>query len=140
MSFSSPAQGAQARAEAARSEYSAPLAALTDVAERLRRTAVADIVASDARAVMVRRTQQLASEHGVDLRPSQSPWHALSYHLERTTFNMVFCAGNSLTHANGTSGRLAGLTAMSRLLVPGGRLVLASRTWELIRAGALGLT
>lgn len=98
-----------------------------------------DIVASDASAVMVRRTQQLASEHGVDLRTLQSPWHALSDHLEPATFNMVFCVGNSLTHANGTSGRLGALTAMSRLLVPGGRLVLTSRTWELIRAGGTRL-
>src|SRR4051794_30943423 len=48
---------------------------------------------------------------------------------------MVFCVGNSLHHAEGATGRLAALEAMSRLLRPGGRLVLTSRTWELVRAG-----
>jgi hypothetical protein len=37
--------------------------------------------------------------------------------------------------AEGASGRLAALESMSRLLRPGGRLVLTSRTWELVRAG-----
>lgn len=98
-----------------------------------------DVVASDASAGMVRRAQQLASEQGVELRTLQSPWHALSDHLEPATFDLVFCVGNSLTHANGTAGRLAALGAMSRLLKPVGRLVLTSRTWELIRAGGTRL-
>jgi len=41
-----------------------------------------DVVASDASAGMVRRTQQLAAEHGVELQTFQSLWHALSDHLE----------------------------------------------------------
>ena len=48
---------------------------------------------------------------------------------------MVFCVGNSLHHAEGARGRLAALESMSRLLRRGGRLVLTSRTWELVRAG-----
>ncbi|WP_344156955.1 class I SAM-dependent methyltransferase [Nocardioides koreensis] len=71
-----------------------------------------DVVATDASAGMVRRTD----------------------HLDAATFDMVFCVGNSLHHADGTSGRLAALAAMAQLLGRGGRLVLTSRTWELIRA------
>jgi len=83
---------------------------------------------------MVRRTQQLAAEHGIELRTLESPWHALLDHLDPSTFDLVLCVGNSLTHAGGTSSRLSALAVMSRLLQPGGRLVLTSRTWELIRA------
>ena len=46
----------------------------------------------------------------------------------------MFCVGNSLGHAEGATGRLAALEAMSRLLNPGGRLVLTSRNWELVRS------
>lgn len=93
------------------------------------------VVASDASAAMVRRTQELAAEHGVELKTLEARWEGLSDHLEPSAFEMVFCVGNSLAHANGSTGRLAALSAMSRLLRPGGRLVLTSRTWELIRAG-----
>lgn len=98
-----------------------------------------DVVASDASAGMVRRTQQLAAEHGGGLRTLQSPWHELLDHLDPLTFDLVLCVGNSLAHAEGTSGRLQALAAMSRLLQPGGRLVLTSRTWELVRAGGTRL-
>jgi SAM-dependent methyltransferase len=93
------------------------------------------VVASDASAAMVRRTQELAAEHGVGLRTLEARWETLSDHLEPGTFEMVFCVGNSLTHATGSTGRLAALGAMSRLLRPGGSLVLTSRTWESVRAG-----
>ena len=76
---------------------------------------------------------------GVELRTLEARWEVLSDHLEPGTFEMVFCVGNSLAHANGTTGRSAALGAMSRLLRPGGRLVLTSRTWELVRAGGTRL-
>lgn len=94
-----------------------------------------DVVASDASAGMARRTQQLAAEHRVGLRTLQSPWNELLDHLDPAMFDLVLCVGNSLAHAEGASGRLSALAAMSRLLQPGGRLVLTSRTWELVRAG-----
>lgn len=93
------------------------------------------VVASDASAAMVRRTRELAAEHGVALATLEASWDGLSDHLEPSTFDMVFCVGNSLAHANGTTGRLAALGAMARLLRAGGRLVLTSRTWESVRAG-----
>ena len=93
-----------------------------------------DVVAADASDGMVRRTGQLASEYGVSLRALRARWDELPDHLEDSTFELVFCVGNSLGHAEGTSARLTALEAMSRLLTPGGRLVLTSRNWELVRS------
>jgi SAM-dependent methyltransferase len=93
------------------------------------------VVATDASTAMVRRTEELAEELGVSLRTLRADWQELTDHLDDASFDMVFCVGNSLHHAEGVGGRLAALESMSRLLSPGGRLVLTSRTWELVRAG-----
>ena len=93
-----------------------------------------DVAASDASEGMIRRTEELAGEHGVTLRAVRAGWDELPAHLEPSTFDVVFCVGNSLGHAEGAAGRLAALGAMSRLLKPGGRLVLTSRNWQLVRS------
>ncbi len=93
-----------------------------------------DVVAADASAGMVRRTEQLAHQQGVSLRALRASWDELPDHLEDSTFDLVLCVGNSLGHAEGAAGRLTALRAMSRLLTPGGRLVLTSRNWELVRS------
>jgi SAM-dependent methyltransferase len=92
------------------------------------------VVASDASAAMVRRTEELAQELGASLRTVRASWHELPDHFDDATFDVVLCVGNSLHHAEGASGRLTALVSMSRLLRPRGRLVLTSRTWELVRA------
>ncbi len=92
-----------------------------------------DVVASDASRGMVRRTEELADQFGVSLQTFEVTWDELPDHLDASTFDAVFCVGNSLGHAEGASGRLSALAAMSRLLNPGGRLVLASRAWERVR-------
>lgn len=92
------------------------------------------VVATDASAAMVRRTAKLAQECGASIRTAQAAWQELPDHFGDATFDMVFCVGNSLHHAEGVGGRAAALASMSRLLRPGGRLVLTSRTWELVRA------
>ena len=94
-----------------------------------------DVVATDASAGMVRRTQELADEHSVPLRASTVAWEDLPDHFDPSSFDLVICVGNSLCHARGASGRHAALATMSRLLNPRGRLVLTSRTWERVRAG-----
>jgi SAM-dependent methyltransferase len=93
-----------------------------------------DVVAADASDGMVRRTQEAALEQGVSLGTLHASWDELPDHLEDSTFDMVFCVGNSLGHAEGAAGRLTALHAMSRLLRPGGRLVLTSRNWDLVRS------
>ncbi len=93
-----------------------------------------DVVAADASEGMVRRTERLAREQGVSLRALRASWDELPSHLVDSSFDLVFCVGNSLGHAEGAVGRLAALAAMSRLLNPGGRLVLTSRNWELVRS------
>jgi SAM-dependent methyltransferase len=93
------------------------------------------VVATDASAAMVRRTGELAEELGASLRTVRAGWNELPDHFDDASFDMVFCVGNSLHHAEGARGRSAALASMSRLLRPGGRLVLTSRNWELVRAG-----
>ena len=92
------------------------------------------VVATDASAAMVGRTQSLAEGAGASVSTIRADWEELPDHLEDTTFDMVFCVGNSLHHAEGVRGRVAALESMARLLRSGGRLVLASRNWELVRA------
>lgn len=92
------------------------------------------VVATDASEAMVRRTAELAEEFGASVRAVRANWEELPGHFEDGTFDMLFCVGNSLHHAEGARGRVAALESMSRLLRPGGRLVLTSRTWELVRA------
>jgi SAM-dependent methyltransferase len=92
------------------------------------------VVATDASEEMVRRTAELAEEFRAPVQTLRANWEELPDHFDDGTFDMVFCVGNSLHHAAGATGRLAALQSMSRLLRPGGRLVLTSRTWELVRA------
>lgn len=92
------------------------------------------VVATDASDVMVSRTAALAEEYRASVRTVRADWEELPDHFDDDTFDMVFCVGNSLHHAVGAQGRAAALESMSRLLLPGGRLVLTSRTWELVRA------
>ena len=93
-----------------------------------------DVVATDASSGMIRRTTALAGEHGVRLDARQVSWAELTGRFEASTFDLVFCVGNSLGHAEGRRGRLAALASMAQLLRPGGRLVLTSRMWEVVRA------
>lgn len=93
-----------------------------------------DVVATDASPMMVRRTEELAAEHGVSLQARQVSWEELTDRFDAASFDVVFCVGNSLGHAEGAAGRQVALAAMARLLRPGGRLVLTSRKWEAVRA------
>ncbi|MDR6865224.1 class I SAM-dependent methyltransferase [Phycicoccus sp. 3266] len=93
------------------------------------------VVATDASAAMVRRTGELAEELGASVRAVRAGWEELPGLFDDESFDMVFCVGNSLHHVEGARARSAALESMSRLLRPGGRLVLTSRNWELVRAG-----
>ena len=92
------------------------------------------VVATDASEAMVRRTAELSEEFRASVRTLRAEWRELPDHFDDDTFDMVFCVGNSLHHAVGARGRVAALESMARLLHHGGRLVLTSRNWEIVRA------
>lgn len=93
-----------------------------------------EVAATDASEVMVHRTQELAQEFAAPVRTLRATWEELPDHFDDGTFDAIFCVGNSLHHAAGARGRLAALQSMAQLLRRGGRLILTSRTWELVRA------
>lgn len=99
-----------------------------------------DVVATDASAGMVRRIQELADEHSVPLQALRVAWDDLPDYLDPSTFDLVICVGNSLCHAQGTSGRLAALAAMSRLLNPRGAWCSRHARGSSCALEALGLT
>ena len=93
-----------------------------------------DVVATDASAAMVARTQRLAAANGAAVDASVCAWQALPERGWQDAFDVVLCVGNSLPHAVGRAGRRAALHAMAGCLREGGRLVVTSRTWEQVRA------
>ena len=97
-----------------------------------------DVVATDASQGMVERTRSLAASHGVDLDARVCRWEDLDAQ-DFAPFDAVFCVGNSLAHAPGSEARRAALRAMAGALKPGGRLVLTSRNFDLMRATDPGL-
>ena len=89
-----------------------------------------EVTASDASPEMIERTRALAEARGVDVRTEVRLWDE----LRGGPYDAVLCVGNSITHAEGRRGRRTALTAMRRVLRPGGVLVLTSRNWERVRA------
>ncbi len=98
-----------------------------------------EVVATDASAAMVARTQRLAAANDVGVDASVCTWEALPERGWTGAFDVVLCVGNSLPHAVGRAGRRAALHAMAGCLRAGGRLVVTSRTWEQVRAGGTRL-
>ena len=98
-----------------------------------------DVVATDASAAMVERTSALAAEHGAQVRTAVCRWEHLSAQSWLGDFDVVLCAGNSLTHAAGQAARCEALSQMRRVLRPEGILVVTSRNWELVRSRGSGL-
>jgi SAM-dependent methyltransferase len=94
-----------------------------------------EVHASDASPEMIARTRALAESRGVALRADVRVWAD----LRGGPYDAVLCVGNSLTHAEGRSGRRVALTAMARVLRSGGMLAVTSRNWERVRARRDGL-
>jgi SAM-dependent methyltransferase len=93
-----------------------------------------NVVATDASSEMTQHTRKLADRHRVELEAIRCPWSELDRHDWGHAFDVVFCVGNSLTHATGSAGRRAALAAMRAVLRDGGLLVVTSRNWEQLRA------
>ena len=98
-----------------------------------------DVVATDASAAMVDRTSALAADHGVAVPAVTCEWEALVHQGWETSFDAVFCVGNSITHAGPTPRRRAALSAMASVLRDGGVLAVTSRNWDLVRAKGSGI-
>jgi SAM-dependent methyltransferase len=92
------------------------------------------VTATDASAAMTARATALAESYGVALTADRLTWDELADQPWKGRFAAVFCVGNSLAHAGGAAARRRALGNMSRLLQAGGRLVLTSRNWELVRS------
>ena len=63
-----------------------------------------EVVATDASAAMVARTQRLAAANGARVDASVCRWEALPERGWREAFDVVLCVGNSLPHAVGRRG------------------------------------
>jgi SAM-dependent methyltransferase len=98
-----------------------------------------DVTATDASPAMVERTKALAAEHGVDVRAATCRWDEIGDQGWSGTFDAVFCVGNALVHASGTTARQHALGQMAGTLRPGGVLVVTSRNWELVRERGSGV-
>ena len=98
-----------------------------------------DVTATDASEAMIKRTRQLAAARGVALRAAVCRWEQLVEQGWSSSFDAVWCVGNSLAHARGQAARRTALGQMAGVLRPGGLLVLNSRNWELVRDEGSGL-
>jgi SAM-dependent methyltransferase len=98
-----------------------------------------DVVASDASGAMMERTRGSRADRGVGLPTVVCAWARLVKQGWSDSFDVVFCVGNSLTHALGQAARRAALGQMAGTLRRSGVLVLTSRNWELVRAEGSGL-
>lgn len=98
------------------------------------------VTATDASPAMTSRAAELARAHGVALTVETLTWEELGAAPWGERFAAAFCVGNSLVHAEGAPARREALRAMRRVLRPGGRLILTSRNWELVRAAGSRLS
>ena len=98
------------------------------------------VTATDASSAMIARTALLASEYAVEVVSARLTWDQLSEAGWQDRFGAVFCVGNSLAHARGRAGRRLALENMAHVLQPGGRLLLTSRNWEMIRRAGSAIT
>jgi SAM-dependent methyltransferase len=93
-----------------------------------------EVTATDASPAMTARARALAEAHHVGLTAEPVTWDGLADQGWDGHFATVFCVGNSLTHAEGSAARRQALRNMTRVLRVGGRLVVTSRNWELVRS------
>jgi SAM-dependent methyltransferase len=92
------------------------------------------VTATDASPAMTARAIALAESYGVALTADRLTWDELADQHWDDRFAAVFCVGNSIAHVAGSAARRRALANMSRLLGAGGRLLLTSRNWELVRS------
>ena len=97
-----------------------------------------DVVAADASDGMVRRTEKLASEQGVSLRALRASWDELPDHLEDSHVRSGVLRRQLARARRGRSWPLDRTDRdVAAAAIRGGRLVLTSRNWELVRCHRL---
>jgi SAM-dependent methyltransferase len=97
------------------------------------------VSATDASIAMTRRARALAGEYEVPVAVRTLRWEALDEQGWEGRFLAVFCVGNSLAHAAGREARRDALANFRSVLDRGGRLLVTSRNWELLREAGAGL-
>ncbi|WP_049576721.1 class I SAM-dependent methyltransferase [Nonomuraea sp. SBT364] len=85
------------------------------------------VTGTDGSAAMVERARLRLPGH--DLRTCS--WQDLPDTLGEP-YELVLCLGNSLVHTGSPEAMVAALSAMRKVLAPGGTLVVDSRNWELL--------
>lgn len=88
-----------------------------------------DVTAADGAAEMIRKTEENAQEHGVELTTVVSDWRELSSNLDGT-YDAIVCLGNSFTHLFDQGDREAALSEFRNVLKPGGLLVIDQRNYD----------
>jgi SAM-dependent methyltransferase len=87
---------------------------------------------SDASQGMVDQATFAARNAGLELPLHCCTWEELPSRFAEP-FDLIFCLGNSIGHARGRDAMLRSLQGMRAVLRTGGKLVLDSRNWELLR-------
>lgn len=88
-----------------------------------------NVTASDGSASMVAEAQRRSRQFGVNIDIIQSRWQDLPERVPGE-FKFALCLGNSMVHTETKSNMLSALEGISKVLSPGGILVVDSRNWE----------
>ena len=91
-----------------------------------------EVSGSDASRGMVEQAILASRNAGLDLPLSCCTWEALPSCFAEP-FDLIFCLGNSIGHARGRDEMIRSLQGMRAVLKTGGKLVIDSRNWELLR-------
>jgi len=94
-----------------------------------------DVSASDASDEMAAEARQRLEDLGAGGGSVvTSEWARLPDHFEPSSFDAVFCVGNSIAHACDAATMIAAFGAIRSILAPGGTLVVDSHDWEVVHA------
>jgi ubiquinone/menaquinone biosynthesis C-methylase UbiE len=88
-----------------------------------------NVTAADGSASMVAEAKRRSRQFGVNIDIVQSRWQDLPERVPGA-FEFALCLGNSMVHTETKSNMISSLEGISKVLSPGGILVVDSRNWE----------
>jgi len=88
-----------------------------------------NVTASDGSASMVAEARRRSRQFGVGIDIIQSSWQDLPERVPGA-FELILCLGNSIVHTETKSNMISSLEGITKVLSPGGVLVIDSRNWE----------